>query len=439
MVVHNTAACAAEPSLEALSPESDFQNTLDRFVALYCDMWRRTSGDTPVLSEDYDRTRQRQNERSTDRLIDDLEKELASFPKTEKERELWRAGIRDALHRFGTDCLGFPKGYLDTLFSKEYVDVTRKFIHQAREFDETLDIDTLFQALRNVWIMNSIQMFLGGKPAFSPSIFAYSMLYPYTDNFLDDPAISQDSKEEANDRLAERLSGTALGPGNSHERDVFRLVGMIEQEFDRREYPDVYSSLLAIHQAQVGSLMLQGVVRSPNLPTVLKISIGKGGASVLADAYLVAGNLERDEAEFFFGYGVFLQLLDDLQDVRQDLRVGHHTIFTLGSKLDSLDQPAARLCQFVERALSSSPRFTSDQFAALKDLVKRNCIFLLLQAIAHNPEFYGKNFQQTMERYSPVRFGYLRRNRKSLNKRYKRIRRNFKEQKNLQSVIEILG
>jgi hypothetical protein len=357
----------------------------------------------------------------------------------ERERPAWRDRIRDSLRRYGTDCLGFPPRYLDTLFSKEYVDVTGQFIRSAHEFDETLEIDTLFQALRNVWIMNSIQMFLGAKPAFSPSIFAYSMLYPYTDNFLDDPAIPADVKQRMNDRLGKRLKGIPVEAGSPHEEDVFRLIGMIEGEHDRLKRPDVYCSLAAIHQAQVRSLVQHRKVCLPTLPAVLEISVAKGGASVLTDAYLVAGDLERDEADFFFGYGVFLQLLDDLQDVRQDLEHGHSTIFTLGSSVESLDRSAARLCRFVERVLTSSARFGSEPLEDLKDIIRRNCNFLLLQAIAHNHEFYGKKFKQNMEQFSPASFGYLRRSRKSLEKRYVKIKRKFGEKSNLQSLIEVLG
>jgi hypothetical protein len=45
---------------------------------------------------------------------------------------------------------------------------------------------------------------------------------------------------------------------------------------------------------------------------ILPISFFKGGTSVLADAFLVKGNLNIKEMHFAFAYGSFLQLLDDL-------------------------------------------------------------------------------------------------------------------------------
>ena len=50
-------------------------------------------------------------------------------------------------------------------------------------------------------------------------------------------------------------------------------------------------------------------------------SEGIGGA-VLTDGYLAAGSLSREQAPFVSGWGVLLQLADDLQDVRQDCEDG---------------------------------------------------------------------------------------------------------------------
>jgi hypothetical protein len=56
---------------------------------------------------------------------------------------------------------------------------------------------------------------------------------------------------------------------------------------------------------------------------ILAMSIEKGGSSVLADAYLINGTLTEKEATFFFGYGVLLQICDDLQDGKKDLQEQH--------------------------------------------------------------------------------------------------------------------
>src|SRR4030067_480163 len=49
--------------------------------------------------------------------------------------------------------------------------------------------------------------------------------------------------------------------------------------------------------------------------------------SVLANGYLVAGRLDPADEDFCFGFGTFLQLADDLQDVAEDADCGHRTLF----------------------------------------------------------------------------------------------------------------
>jgi hypothetical protein len=42
--------------------------------------------------------------------------------------------------------------------------------------------------------MNSLQIFWGLPLEMTPSVYAYSMLYPYTDNFLDNPEVNSEEK-----------------------------------------------------------------------------------------------------------------------------------------------------------------------------------------------------------------------------------------------------
>ncbi len=73
---------------------------------------------------------------------------------------------------------------------------------------------------------------------------------------------------------------------------------------------------------------------------ILRMSLAKGGTSVLADACLVRGSMTDEESLVAFEWGALLQLGDDLQDVRDDLRSGSCTLFTCavrnGIPLDAL-------------------------------------------------------------------------------------------------------
>lgn len=86
---------------------------------------------------------------------------------------------------------------------------------------------------------------------------------------------------------------------------------------------------------------------------ILQLSFYKGGASVLADACLVKGELTPNESTFAFGYGTFLQLLDDLQDRMEDASMKHQTLYS-GIPLEShLDEYIEKLLRYIDCVLTS--------------------------------------------------------------------------------------
>ncbi len=81
----------------------------------------------------------------------------------------------------------FDRPFIKFFIEQGYLDAAEKFITTARKENPQLKDEEIFQALRNVWIMNSLQIYWGLPVEMTPSVYAYSMLYPYTDNFLDNP------------------------------------------------------------------------------------------------------------------------------------------------------------------------------------------------------------------------------------------------------------
>ncbi|HUL43780.1 MAG TPA: hypothetical protein VLY03_05440 [Bacteroidota bacterium] len=323
-----------------------------------------------------------------------------------------RGAMTELLHCF--DC---P---IDASLEHRFTEVMEEFTRLARDFDEHLGGESIYQAARNVLIMNTFQMYFDAPLSLTPSIFAYSLLYPYTDNYLDDPEISKEDKDTFIGRLGCRLAGTKIEARTAHEEPVFRLVKMIESEFDRSRYPQVFESLLGIHSAQVRSLRQHGNPAQMANETLLDISVEKGGTSVLADGCLVAGTISSEDAEFFFGFGVLLQLIDDLQDLEEDASHGHHTLFTSEAEVNYLDDLTNQLFASVSSTLYRSPDGeTSRRNAALR-LIERGCRLLILEAVACNESRYRSSFLRATETTSPVGFEFLRSMKTRLHKEYSR-------------------
>ncbi len=421
-------ATAVRRDLDKDTSETSFHARLERFSEKYRALWWRGSTGLPDLGAPITRRRQRLNRRSLDHFTDRMEGELNALPSylspsgpvaLEAERRQWLNRLRETMRDFGNRVLPLGAAERRVIFSDDYFDATVRFVREAYAFDPGIEIADLSQALRNVWIMHLFQLLLNRRITHTPPILAYSLLYPYTDNRLDDPAQPAPGKRFFCQRLERRLAGQRLLPEDRNETAVFRLIGRIEEAFPRSAYPDVYRSLLAIHDAQTRSLCQQGKV-CHDLPCdaeLLRMSVAKGGASVLADGYLIAGDLSYEEADFFFGYGVFLQLADALQDAEQDRRHGHSTIFS--SHLSSsgrgrpLDHLANRLVHFLDSVLASE-HFSSGRHAVLRSLIRRSCVQLVVESAGQQPRCFSSRYLRTLERHSITRFSYWRKKRSSL-------------------------
>jgi hypothetical protein len=181
---------------------------------------------------------------------------------------------------------------------------------------------------------------------------------------------------------------------------------LIEGQWPRRAYPAVYDCLLAIHRAQEKSIVQQRAARHGDLD-ILRLSFAKGGASVLADAYLAAGSLSEAERTFAFGWGVLLQLGDDLQDLASDRERGFHTLFSRAAGKGPLDELTTRALNFASCVMESM-RAVPNGAEHLKELLQKNSISLLVAAAGECGELYSEAYLRQLESYSPLRFAFLK-------------------------------
>ena len=398
-------------------------------------LWEATPPVMPTLGPRVGWLRHLSNERAARRLVDALAAEVEHMPDGERERVAWRERVRERLQTFGEERLAWPAGYRRLLFADAFLAASLAFAREARAFDPDLPFEGLGQALRNVWIGNSLQMRLGLPVELGPGLFAYSMLYPLTDNLLDDPALDSRAKRAFSNRLGRRLAGLPIRPAGASEAAVFELVRRIEKQFPRDAFPDVHESLLAIHGGQVRSLGQQDDPRLGD-PEIVAVSFEKGGSSVLADVYLVAGEVRPGDERFAFAYGTFLQLLDDLQDVAADLEAGHQTIFTRAALRGVLDAPAARLGSFIDRVLDAEP-LTGFEAGDRRDLIRRNCRTLLVGAIAEQPRRFSRRFRRALEREWPFSFGAVRRLRRHAERRLRHAADRLAQRAGAPSLLDL--
>jgi hypothetical protein len=366
------------------------------------------------------------NEREIKKLSEHLMHELDPFhgkdPEslTASETEALKKVITSYILELDDRKLFFDKPFLGFFLEKGYMESAEDFLDEVKLEDSDLEPLEVFQAIRNVWIMNSLQLFWGIPLRMTPSVYAYSMLYPYTDNFLDSTEVSREDKARFNERLTRVINGENVESSDPHESRVFELIGKIGTEFHRDSYPSVYESVGLIQKAQIES-MKQDQKKAMTADEIIPISIFKGGASVLADAFLVKGELDEEETRFAFGYGSFLQLLDDLQDAESDRKEGHQTIFSMGDRSADFDEKLLKLISFIFK-VNEQVAGDDETKVVMKDVIRTCTLMMVMEVVGREPKVVSRGFYRELESYSKVRLPFF-----------------MEYEKQMKSLVETLG
>ncbi|HZC44308.1 MAG TPA: hypothetical protein VE195_09040, partial [Acidobacteriaceae bacterium] len=377
------------------------------------EVWNAGAGSSALGGMRYSAQEQQRREKAYDEALRVVERELKHSSHSKTERLQTQARITAAFARFSATALGLEPDAID-LLTNDFLPIGTKLARWARRFDPSLSMADIVQACRNAWTACGLQPLLGEAIAITPSILGYSLLYPYSDNYLDGVEISREAKLRFSERFRERLRGEAIFAEDDREAAIWTLVGLIEEQYPRADFPEVFDCLLAIHRAQEQSIAQ--LERSDDFDDtqLLAMSCAKGGSSVMTDACLLHGWLSPQESRFSFEWGVLLQLGDDLQDVRQDLGRGSVTLFSRaaanGTPLDSLVLQLLRFSESVGAQMDGLPNGSE----MLRELLRMSWRSLILGAIAESHEFFTPQFLQEAEECSPFRYGFLRARNKKL-------------------------
>jgi hypothetical protein len=387
-------------------------------IQLYLDdytrLWHQASKDFNPVNGVISLEEKLKREDGLIRFSKALQQETDRGKNIEANREKLMLQFKEQFGHFFKNSLNFNQQEYNIIAESGLMGITREFMAMARRFDPEVNINDVFQASRNVWIINSLQIMMGLPVKLSSSVFAYSMLYPYSDNYLDDASVSKAEKQIFSQRFRQRLSGEKVIPLNNREQIIFDLVTLIETDWDRERFPKVYDSLLAIHDAQTRSIMLMGSDSDLGDDELLSICIEKGGTSVLADGYLISGTLTERQEHFCFGFGAFLQFVDDIQDVKGDMDEQLETLFTRAAKNRQLEQLVNQSIDFGWVVMGNLEGFSGNNLESMSSLMIKSNSFLLTEAVGLNSDLYAPAYVERFEAYSPFRFEFIRKRRSNL-------------------------
>ena len=177
------------------------------------DVWNSSASQVAHHGPRYSCKEQQKREEAYDKALQAVEREIKSAPGTRAERIKTQDRIVAAFARFCASALDLQAETVG-LLTNDFLPVGMNLARWARRFDADLSMADIIQACRNAWTACGLQPLLGVPVGITPSILGYSLLYPYSDNYLDQEEISADAKRHFSERFRCLLRGEDVPPVN---------------------------------------------------------------------------------------------------------------------------------------------------------------------------------------------------------------------------------
>ncbi|WP_343249108.1 hypothetical protein [Diplocloster hominis] len=367
------------------------------------ELWRGIPTEVPAEGiRPVSKKQREENAKRGEAALRRMRRHMKDFPQAVSAQKKWREqGERTVLESMEHDVI-FQMGKLPAKVRRQFLEATKEYFRQTRRYDRELRLEELVQGLKNYFVYFMLALAAGEGEWFQRAIWSYSLLYPYTDNFLDGD-YSSEQKKRFNEMLVGKLLGEYVETQDRLEEKVCGLIDVIEEIYPRKDFEELYDFLMIIYDAQLGSLGQHGAMRLGE-EELLRVSVYKGGASIYVDQCLVNGHMDRRDIYFLTGFGFFLQLADDLQDVQEDLDNGHQTYMTKMAEGKELEKAVGRLLGFVARLFAQAWRGISD----VREFMLDNSVQLICTAVLQKPQYYTDEFVRRIEQLAVLPAGFLK-------------------------------
>lgn len=328
-----------------------------------------------------------------------IKKQLDSFPRLSRKRGIWKNNTLTLIESIlNNEEIISLHSFMEYEARKDLQNELSKFLLLVRNFSPDLDLESIGQATRNYIVYAMFKQLNHISSPLNRACFGYSMLYPFTDNYIDNTNYSKTQKLKYNQLIRDKIKGLPVEPITTHQIQTCQLLQEIETTYSRTQHGELFTLLLMMLEAQEESLKQHDTTTSLSLSTRLDISLYKGGISVLIDYYFVNQNLTKQDLYFYLAFGFFLQLADDLQDIEEDSKNGRQTLFTLENDCRGNENIVNKMFHFIFDIMSTynAPNET------FKELLLSNCYQLIFMSILESSKFFSTNYLYNMEVYLPI-------------------------------------
>lgn len=391
--------------------QKDITEDIEKCLNIVKEEWLNASDLFPDFLPEIPYEIKIQNEQYIKSFSEDFQKQIKSFSRLPIRQKKWKQKTLNMLsevlyHETIINIHQSMKPREIDLFQAEL----EEFLRHARTFAPELSFEEIGQAIRNYIVYAMFKEIHQVKTGFSNAGFGYSMLYPFTDNYIDNNEYSASDKVEYNQLIRDKIAGKEVHPRTDHQQKTCDLLQAIETEYPRENDSTVFTLLHMMLDAQEESIRQQQKGSLLTTEERLNISLYKGGISVLIDRFLVGKELTEEELIFYLGMGFFLQLADDLQDIKSDSELGYQTLLTVSLSYEEEEKAVNKIIHFILHIMEAYHAENN----IFKNFVLSNCCQLIFTSIGGSKEFFSKEYINRIEKYLPVTYAFLEASKKNI-------------------------
>lgn len=367
-------------------------------------LWTLSSDTFPDFLKEYSPEEQEKNKIYLQKVIEEFNLHTKKYPRLPFFQKKWKDKTYSILYRvLNEETILNLHSCLSSERLESFVSEIQEFLREVRGYTPELTLDGIGQAMRNYIVYQMFKEIHLDTSGFLKACYGYSMLYPFTDNYIDNGALTTGEKGRYNKLIRDYIMTGRAEPLCGYDEKTLYFLECIRKTYQEKELKNITDLLLMMLDAQEESLRQQKKELLLNARDRLDISLYKGGMSVLIDRFFVKNKMSGADMLFYLGFGFFLQLADDLQDIAEDSGKGSQTLLTLDLSAEQEEKTVNRLFFFIRDLCGSHPSGNNDFLR----FVLANCYLLLLMGIYKSREYFTSGYLKKMERFFPVPFSCL--------------------------------
>lgn len=374
------------------------------FLPLLREQWRKAEETLPVCMAKVSPEEKERNEAYIKDMSAVFRQQFGRYPRLPIGKNKWRKDTYRLIYQvLNEEPILHIQHYLPEARLECLVTEMKTFMKKVRMDAPELSKEDMGQAARNYIVYLMFKEIHHDTAYFSEACYGYSMLYPFTDNYIDNISCSKEEKCRYNSFIRDYLKGSAPVPASAYDEKTMYFLSLAGKAKSIESSCPASELLLMMLEAQEESLQQQSMDTSLDYERRLGISLFKGGISVLIDRFYVEKELTKEDMIFYLGFGFFLQLADDLQDIKEDSNNGHQTLFTLNLSAKAEEKLVNKLFFFITALCSAFPAGNK----VFLDFVLTNCYQLILMGVQKSREYFSEAYITQLAEYYPVSFTYF--------------------------------